>query len=181
MAPTPDANGNWFVNKHNGQIKHISNFLEKMYYEANGGTWVSFNTQADAQAYAAQIKAHATNPSVPSPVKDWWLNTSDGTIIHFPQGGLKAPWMAFASQADAQAYLKAHPAPSPLQQAGGAISSAASSVTSDVLKPLFQSNLWLRVVEVGLGIVLIVVGLVKLAPASVKSNIATVGKVAAVL
>jgi hypothetical protein len=118
----------------------------------------AFNTQADAQAYAAAVIAHKTNPSAPSPVKDWWLNTQDGTITHDPGADLKSPWMAFATQADAQAYLKAHPAQSPIQQLGSGI----SQLSGAVLAPLFQAHLWLRVVEVGLGLVLIAVGVAKL-------------------
>lgn len=158
MAPQPNANGNWFVNKHTGEIKHITNFFEKMWYEGQSGTWESFGTQADAQAFAAAIKAHNTNPAAPSPVKDWWLNTQDGTITHDPGADLKPPWMAFASKADAEAYLKAHPAQTPLQQLGNGI----SSLSGAVLAPLFQGNIWIRAAQIGIGIILIAVGVAKL-------------------
>lgn len=44
----------------------------------------------------------------------------------------------------------------------GLASSAAGSVVSDTLKPLFQGNLWLRILEVALGVVLVAVGLAKI-------------------
>jgi hypothetical protein len=49
------------------------------------------------------------------------------------------------------------------------------------LGALANGNTWLRVAEVTLGIVLVVVGLVKLAPPGVAKNVKTVGKVAALL
>lgn len=46
---------------------------------------------------------------------------------------------------------------------------------------LIDPHTWLRVAEVALGIVLVVVGLVKLAPPGVTKNVKTVAKVAALL
>lgn len=69
------------------------------------------------------------------------------------------------------------------KQAGQDAANAAKDAlnSANPLGGLFQANIWLRVAEVGLGIVLIVVGLVKLAPPSVVKNVKTVGKVAALL
>lgn len=41
-------------------------------------------------------------------------------------------------------------------------SHAASNVSNDVLKPLFQASIWIRVAEVGLGVILIAIGVAKL-------------------
>lgn len=49
-----------------------------------------------------------------------------------------------------------------LQDIGNAAKNAASSVTNDLLKPLFQANLWIRVAEVALGLILIAVGIAKM-------------------
>lgn len=57
----------------------------------------------------------------------------------------------------------------------------AADVGAGFLSALTNGNTWLRVAEVTLGIVLVVVGLVKLAPAGVTKNVKTIGKVAALL
>src|SRR5690242_19373354 len=68
----------------------------------------------------------------------------------------------FSTQADAEAWqTSANTAGnSPGSAIGGAANAALTSLNP--LAPLFQANLWLRVLEVGLGIVLIGVGLAKL-------------------
>lgn len=52
---------------------------------------------------------------------------------------------------------------------------------SSFLGALANGNTWLRVAEVALGIVLVVVGMVKLAPPSVTGNVKSIAKVAALL
>lgn len=66
-----------------------------------------------------------------------------------------------------------------VKQCGDKCGQAAKDAinSSNPIAGLFQANIWLRVAEVGLGIVLIIVGVVKLAPPSVKSA----AKVAALL
>ena len=49
-----------------------------------------------------------------------------------------------------------------LQDIGNAAKNAAGSVVNDALKPLFQANLWIRVGEVVLGLILIAVGVAKM-------------------
>lgn len=63
-----------------------------------------------------------------------------------------------------------------------AATAAGLNVTYDVLKPLFQANIWIRVGEVALGIILIAVGVARLTNAiPVATKIAkTAGMVAAV-
>ncbi len=137
--------------------------------------------------------------------KDWFYNGQTGQIQHIHGdwvGGVATnpEWYYFAGNSDescfktqieAEAWKRAHPAKKgagPLSgipglgnavsnapNAAGAVGNALGSLNP--LAGLFQANIWLRVAEVGLGIVLIVVGLVKLAPPSVKSA----AKVAAVL
>lgn len=159
-APKPSANGNWFYNKQTGQIQHITNFFEKMYFEARSDIYVSFDTQADALAYKQQYEAHKSNPSSPSPVKDWWLNPSDGTIFHGTEGEMGSPWIAFSSQAEAEAYLKAHPATDPLHQIGRAVQSAGSAASDlgGLVQALTQKATWLRIGEGALGLLLIGIG-----------------------
>ena len=183
--PKPDANGNWFVNKNSGEIKHITNFFEKMYYEAQGGTWESFGTQADAQAFSDAVKAHKTDPSKnPSPVKDWWLNTQDGTITHDPGADLKSPWMAFATEADAKAYLKAHPANILSDVPGGNV---ISDVTGAVAKisglalDLEDGNMWVSMGWITLGLLLTGVGFYLLFKEPINQAVGGAAKVAALL
>lgn len=141
---------------------------------------------------------------MPSPLydgRDWFYNEQTGQIQHIHGDAVAGvatnpEWYYFAGNSDeirfktqlqAEAYKRAHPAKKgagPLSgipglgNTVGNLPSAASAVGSlNPLGGLFQSNIWLRVVEVGLGVVLIVVGLVKLAPPSVKSA----AKVAALL
>lgn len=121
--------------------------------------------------------------------KTWFYNDVSGRIIHVGNHLMAAvqeqlpTWHAFASKAAAEAYKKAHKASVPIiGQAADAVGTAARGVdVTAALSALTNSNTWLRVAEVVLGLVLIVVGLVKLAPPSVTSNIKTVGKVAALL
>ncbi|GAA0286827.1 hypothetical protein GCM10009527_097920 [Actinomadura nitritigenes] len=62
-----------------------------------------------------------------------------------------------------------------------AATAAGLNVTYDVLKPLFQANIWIRVGEVALGIILIAVGLARITNAiPIATKIAkTAGMVAA--
>lgn len=122
------------------------------------------------------------------------LNLSDMTAIQ-------------AAMADAQAIqiIKLHPdwaglptTPSPASQAGklasGALSSAGNAAqdaanaavaplvsSAQFLSALTNPHLWLRVAEVGIGIALLVVGVIKLTPKSVIQGSASVAKVAASL
>jgi len=67
----------------------------------------------------------------------------------------------FATEADAQAWQTSGNTAgnSPGSAAGGVASAAASSISSSILGPLFQGNIWLRVAEVLIGVVLIGIGL----------------------
>jgi hypothetical protein len=69
-----------------------------------------------------------------------------------------AGWAGFPTMAAAKAFasgLTLNPAAAAAKAAG----SAAGSVASDVLKPLFQSAIWLRVAEVVAGLILLGIGL----------------------
>lgn len=125
--------------------------------------------------------------------KKWFYNEKSGRIIHEGNTLLAAVqeqlplWHAFSTKAAAEAYKAAHPPSWPIL--GQAADAAGSAVTAGVkgvdvsaaLSALTNSNTWLRVAEVVLGLVLIVVGLVRLAPPGVTKNVKTVAKVAAVL
>lgn len=128
--------------------------------------------------------------------RDWFYNENTGQIQHIHgDGGLNPEWHLFASlgyeirfktQLEAEAYKRAHP-PShksilnPTNPTNPIHVPVPDIGVGGFLRALANSNTWLRVAEVVLGIVLIVVGLVKLAPPSVAKNMKTVGKVAAVL
>lgn len=163
--PTPYANGDWFFNKNTEEIQHITNLLEKAFFEMQ--PWeVSFRTQEDAQAYKAQWDAHKKGGA--SPVKDWWLNPVDGTIFHGTEGEMKSPWMAFSSEADAKAYLKAHPPKPGIDNPAGAIGSAVSGVgdafaaVGNFLSKLTEPLFWLRIAEVVIGAAMVIIGMGKM-------------------
>lgn len=117
--------------------------------------------------------------------KDWFYNENTGEIQHIHAGDVAGvatnpEWyyfaglsyeVRFATQAEAEAYKQQHP-PShksildptnpnnPLHVPDPG--SVASSVTNDLLKPLFQAHIWLRVGEVALGLILIAVGVARM-------------------
>src|ERR1700749_3387130 len=65
-----------------------------------------------------------------------------------------------------------------LESGAGAVESAATAVP-DFLSRLTSASLWLRVAEVGLGILLIIVGLEKISNLNVTGKVASAAKVAA--
>src|SRR4029077_3368250 len=159
-VPQPAANGDWLYNKHTGQIQHITNWLEKIWFEARSDTYVSFNSEADAKAWKAAYEA-SKKGSGPSPVKDWWLNTEDGTITHDPGADLKSPWMSFGSEAEAKAYLKAHPPNLGLGGVGNTITSTVGAIgkLAGLAVDLEDGNMWISMGWIMLGLGLTGVGL----------------------
>lgn len=157
--PTPNANGDWFYDKQTGQISHITNFFEKMYFEARSDKYVSFNTQADAQAFKVAYEASQKGQG-PNPLKEWWFNPEDGTIFHGTPGEMKSPWIAFGSQAEAEAYLKQHPPNFGLGGIGSAVGGALTVPTSigGFFKALTSKNTWIRIGEGVVGVSLLVIG-----------------------
>lgn len=122
-----DDHKTWYLNENSGEIKHITNWFERQYYNSLG--WYSrFPTRAQAEAYRAAHPPTHKNP----------FNPTNPT----------------------------NPANKGLRAGAGAAADAAkdavTGVTNDVLKPLFQGNIWIRVAEVALGVVLIAVGVARL-------------------
>lgn len=79
-----------------------------------------------------------------------------------PPGAVAGP---YNSQAEAQAQAKSLNGKSVATLpniASATTQAAAGAVSGGVLGPLFQANIWIRVAEVALGIVLIAVGIAKL-------------------
>jgi len=75
-------------------------------------------------------------------------------------------WHEYATQADMLAAIKANSWPPPTGVLGGlgnvtaaAASGATSGLSSAVLGPLFQSNLWIRAVEIVAGLILLGIGM----------------------
>lgn len=163
-APTPDPNGDWFYDKQTGQISHITNVLEKIYFEARKDKYVSFRTEADAQAWKAQYEASKTG-AASSPVLDWWYDPESGTIFHGTPGEMHAPWIAFASQADAQAYAQKHPANLGLGGVGKSIAGAVNNIGSfptavgGFFKALTEKGTWIRIAEGIVGASLLIIGI----------------------
>lgn len=134
----------WYYNLHTGQIRHITNALEKVWFDGVDFE-VRFKSRADAQAYAA--KHPPSHRSILDPTDP----ANPANIGQIPAVG----------------------------PVTSAISSAVS--TGQFLGALSNSNTWLRVAEVALGVVLVVVGLIKLAPPGVVQTVKTAGKAAAIL
>lgn len=118
----------------------------------------------------------------------WGYNIINGEIKHFSivewmATFASATWIGFPTEKEAKDYAAKHPIKgNPVDRAAGGVANAAKSVTSDVLKPLFQANIWIRVGEVALGIVLIAVGLARLTNAvPIATKIAGIAGKAAVL
>jgi hypothetical protein len=127
----------------------------------------------DVVMVAAHVQSH------------WFYNDVSGRIIYIGNDllakvqELQPTWHEFHTKAEAQAYKAAHP---PSFGALGSAADVAGKAARGVdwggfLSALSNGNTWLRVAEVGLGLVLIVVGLVKLAPPQIQSA----AKVAALL
>ncbi|MEU9022347.1 hypothetical protein [Actinomadura sp. NPDC048394] len=132
----------------------------------------------------------------------WAYNTVTGEIKHvsfweweFKYSLLTGVWLPYNTKEEAEKQKAQHPPKkpkTPVQKIIGGIvdpgtgvkeaGDAVTSVTNDVLKPLFQANLWIRVAEVALGIILIAVGLARITNAvPIATKIAkTAGMVAAV-
>jgi hypothetical protein len=70
------------------------------------------------------------------------------------------------------------PAETLKDDAGAVASSVADALGKTFLGPLFQANLWLRVGEVVLGVLLIAIGVVRMAPTSALVNKTPVGRIA---
>lgn len=176
-TPTPDASGDWWLDKSNGHIWHSSNLLQKIYDEGQQQAFnnpISFATKTDAEEFWAAYQAHKQNPNAPSPDKTWWYNPEDCSVFHGTEGEMNSPWIAYATQAEADAAAKS------CNAVGTSLKDAAGTIGAGVFGPLFQKSLWLRVVEVGIGIALLIVGIVKLAPPSL-IQATPIGKVASAL
>lgn len=125
----------------------------------------------------------------------WWYNNVTGVIEHQTNALVQASlyanpvWKGFGTQAAAKAWQKSHkPVGASLPGAGtvkqgmdGAQAAAKAVDVQGFLGAMTNPNTWLRTAEVMLGLVLIVVGLVKLTPPGVTKNVKTIGKVAALL
>lgn len=180
--PQPAANGDWFYNTKTGAIQHITNPIEKAWYEDHtiNPDEIPFATEADAKAYKAAYEANKTNPSAPNPSKPWWLDTDTG-IISGPLPAstqLGPPWMSFTTQAEAQAYEKAHP---PTLGLGGTISSVTDAVSkiSGLAMDVEDGHMWVSLGWITLGVILTAVGLAMLLRKPIEDAAGTVVKAVA--
>jgi hypothetical protein len=72
----------------------------------------------------------------------------------------------FASEAQAQASQNPQSAPSVGQAAKRAVTAAGNDTLNNILGPLFQANIWIRVGEVLFGFILVGIGLAHLTGAN---------------
>lgn len=89
----------------------------------------------------------------------------EGHISAWAAGNFRAYFNLTPQELQANGIAQTPSIPTPGQTVndiGKAAENAAGSVTNDVLKPLFQANLWLRVGQVALGLILIAVGVAKM-------------------
>jgi hypothetical protein len=96
---------------------------------------------------------------------DWWVFPLTGTIQNQANPVLKqaldvSGWVGFSTQADAKAFAAGNTA-SKVKAGAGAAESAASAVP-DFLSRLTSANLWMRIGEAALGIILIAIGLARI-------------------
>lgn len=102
----------------------------------------------------------------------WYYNSLSGAIVSQPpvlgfvQGQLPDWFGPFPTKQAAEQYAQSHGGAQPGgfasnvgNLASGATSAAASSISSSILGPLFQKNIWLRVGEVVVGVILLAIGL----------------------
>lgn len=161
----------WFYNHCTGQIWKAPNAL----LAAGQGKLPCWDGPYQTEDEAKQKKEGSFN--------QWFYNDVSGAIIHITQKSLadvqgKIPsWHGFKTKAEAEAYKNGHKPSVPALGAAGDLAKGAVDV-GGFLSALTNKNTWLRVAEVSIGVLLLVVGLVKLTnAASVVSSATPAGKV----